>query len=139
MFELIAIAYQADLTRVVSFMIAAERTNRTYPHIGVPDSFHAISHHANDTDRMNKLVKIQTWHMERFAEFLGRLASIREGDGTLLDRSMFLYGSNMSNSDQHNNHPLPTLLVGGAIRNKKGDACSRCPSRRPSRTCMYPC
>jgi len=131
MFELIALAYEADLTRVVSFMMAMERTNRTYPHIGVPDSFHAVSHHANDIDRINKLVKIQTWHMERFAEFLARLATVREGDGTLLDRSMFLYGSNMSNSDQHNNHPLPALLVGGAIRNKEGGRLLALPQPTP--------
>lgn len=98
--------------------MAMERTNRTYPDIGVPDVFLLVSHRANNIDRINKLVKIQTWHKERFAKFLGRLAAIREGDGTLLDRSMFLYASNMSNSDQDNNHPLPVLLVGGAIRNQ---------------------
>jgi hypothetical protein len=113
MFDLIAIAYRADLTRVVSFMMAAEGTNQTYDHIGVPDSFHPVSHHANDPARIEKLVKIQTWHTERFAQFLGKLAAIQDGEGTLLDNSMFLYGSNMSNSDQHTSHPLPTLLVGG--------------------------
>lgn len=113
MFDMIAIAYRADLTRVVSFMMAAERTNRTYDHIGVQDSFHPVSHHANDLGRIDKLVKIQTWHMERFADFLGKLAAIPDGDGTLLDNAMFLYGSNMSNSDTHTTYPLPTLLIGG--------------------------
>lgn len=113
MFDLITIAYRADLTRVVSFLMAAERTNQTYDHIGVPDSFHPLSHHANDIERINKLVKIQSWHMERFADFLRRLAAVPDGDGTLLDNSLFLYGSNMSNSDLHNAFPLPTLLVGG--------------------------
>lgn len=113
MFDLIALAYRADLTRVVSYMMASEGTTRTYNHIGVPDAFHPVSHHANLPDRIEKLVKIQTWHMDRFGEFLGKLAAVRDGEGTLLDNSMFLYGSNMSNSDRHNGHPLPTILVGG--------------------------
>src|SRR4029434_2957524 len=111
MFDLVALAYQADLTRVASYIMAAEGTNRTYNHIGVPDSFHPVSHHANDLQRIEQLVKIQTWHMERFAEFLGKLAAVQDGEGTLLDNAMFLYGSNMSNSDLHNTYPLPTLLI----------------------------
>jgi len=113
MFDLIALAYQADLTRVASYIMAAEGTNRTYNHIGIPDSFHPVSHHANDLERINKLVKIQTWHLEQFAAFVGKLAGISEGEGTLLDHSIFLYGSNMSNSDLHNNYPEPNILVGG--------------------------
>ena len=113
LFDLIALAYQADLTRVASYIMVAEGTNRTYNHIGVSDSFHPVSHHANDLGRLEKLVKIQTWHVERFAAFLKKIAAIPDGDGTLLDHAMFLYGSNMSNSDRHNGHPLPTILVGG--------------------------
>jgi hypothetical protein len=120
LFDLIALAYQADLTRVASYIMVAEGTNRTYNHIGVSDSFHPVSHHANDLGRIEKLIKIQTWHMERFAEFLKKIAAIPDGDGTLLDHAMFLYGSNMSNSDRHNGHPLPTLLVGGGIGALKG-------------------
>ena len=112
-FDLIALAYRADLTRVVSYMMASEGTARTYNHIGVSEAFHPTSHHANLLDRIEKLVKIQTWHMDKFAEFLGKLAAVRDGEGTLLDNSMFLYGSNMSNSDKHNGSPLPTILVGG--------------------------
>ena len=94
--------------------VAKERAmDRTYNHIGIPDAFHPMSHHANDLGRIEKRVKIQTWHMERFAEFLGKLAAVRDGEGTLLDNSIFLYGSNMSNSDKHNGYPLPTILVGG--------------------------
>jgi hypothetical protein len=114
MFDMIALAYRADLTRVVSFMMASEGTNRTYNHVGVPDSFHPLSHHANNLERIERLVKIQTWHMERFAAFLGDLAAVREGEGTLLDNAMFLYGSNMSSSERHDTHPLPTLVIGGA-------------------------
>jgi hypothetical protein len=113
MFDLIALAYRADLTRVASYLMASEGTNRTYTHIGISDSFHPISHHANDLGRIEKLVRIQTWHLERFAAFIEKIAVIPDGDGTLLDRVLFLCGSNMSNSDRHNGHPLPTLLVGG--------------------------
>jgi hypothetical protein len=120
MFDMIAIAYRADLTRVVSFMMAAEGTNQTYNHIGIPDSFHPVSHHANDPARIEKLVKIQTWHMERFAAFLGKLAAMPEGEGTVLDNAMFLYGSNMSNSDTHSTQPLPTLLIGGGAGKLSG-------------------
>jgi hypothetical protein len=113
MFDLLALAFQADLTRVVSYIMVAEGTNRTYNHIGVPDSFHPVSHHANDLERIAKLVKIQTWHVQKFAEFVAKLAATPDGDGTLLDRSIFMYGSNMSNSDLHNNYPVPNILVGG--------------------------
>jgi hypothetical protein len=113
MFDLIALAYQADLTRVASYIMVSEGTNRTYSHIGVPDSFHPVSHHANDLERINKLVKIQSWHVEKFAEFIKKLAETPDGQGTLLDHSIFMYGSNMSNSDMHNNYPEPNILVGG--------------------------
>ena len=113
MFDLLALAYQADLTRVASYIMVAEGTNRTYNHIGVPDAFHPVSHHANDLERMNKLVKIQTWHVEKFAEFIAKMAATPDGDGTLLDHSIFMYGSNMSNSDLHNNYPEPNIIVGG--------------------------
>jgi hypothetical protein len=120
MFDLIALAYQADLTRVASYIMVAEGTNRTYNHIGVSDSFHPVSHHANDLGRIEKLIKIQTWHVERFAAFVKKISAIPDGDGTLLDHAMFLYGSNMSNSDRHNGHPLPTILVGGGNGTLKG-------------------
>jgi hypothetical protein len=113
MFDLLALAFQADLTRVATYIMVAEGTNRTYNHIGVPDAFHPVSHHANDLERINKLVKIQTWHVEKFAEFLAKMASAQDGQGTLLDHSIFMYGSNMSNSDLHNNYPEPNIIVGG--------------------------
>jgi len=113
MFDLVALAYQADLTRVASYIMVAEGTNRTYNHIGVPDSFHPVSHHANDLERLNKLVKIQTWHLEQFAAFIKKMAETPDGQGSLLDHSIFMYGSNMSNSDMHNNYPEPNILVGG--------------------------
>ena len=120
LFDLIALAYRADLTRVASYIMVAEGTNRTYNHINVSDAFHPVSHHANDLGKLEKLAKIQTWHVERFAAFLKKLADVPDGDGTLLDHAMFLYGSNMSNSDRHNGHPLPTILVGGGNGTHKG-------------------
>ena len=120
LFDLITLAYQADLTRVASYIMVAEGTNRTYNHIGVPDAFHPLSHHANNLERLHKLVRIQRYHMERFADFIDKLAAIPDGEGSLLDNSMFLYGSNMSNSDRHNNYPLPNILVGGACGRLRG-------------------
>ena len=114
MFDLVALAYQADLTRVASYVMVAEGTNRTYNHVGVPDSFHPVSHHSNDRERIRRLTVIQRYHMERFADFLKKLAETKEGDGSVLDHSLFLYGSNMGNSNQHDNYPLPAVLVGGA-------------------------
>jgi len=120
MFDLIALAYQADITRVASYIMVAEGTNRTYNHIGVSDAFHPLSHHANNKERIEKLVKVQHYHVERFAEFVDKLAKTPDGEGSLLDHSMLMYGSNMSNSDRHNNYPLPIILVGGARGALKG-------------------
>jgi len=113
LFDLLVLGYQADLMRVATYLMAAEGTNRTYNHIGVPDSFHPVSHHANDLDRINKLVKIQAWHLEQFAAFIKKMAETPDGQGSLLDHAIFMYGSNMSNSDRHDNYPEPNILVGG--------------------------
>jgi hypothetical protein len=132
LFDLAALAYQADLTRVVSYIMVAEGTNQTYNHIGVPDSFHPVSHHANDLERINKLVKIQTWHVDRFAAFLKKLSQMADGDGTIFDHSIFLYGSNMGNSDQHNNYPIPNVIVGGGNgKMKQGGQFIATPERTP--------
>jgi hypothetical protein len=120
MFDLIALAYQANLTRVASYIMVAEGTQRTYNHIGVSEAFHPLSHHANKMDSLEKLVRIQKYHVERFAGFVKKLAATPDGDGSLLDHSLFMYGSNMSNSDRHNNYPLPNILVGGANGRLKG-------------------
>lgn len=120
MFDLIALAYQANLTRVVSYIMVSEGTDRSYPFLNVPEGFHPLSHHANVRERLEKLTRVQTWHMERFAEFLGKMAATPDGDGSLLDHSIFMYGSNMSNSDRHNNYPLPVILVGGGNGKLKG-------------------
>jgi hypothetical protein len=119
MFDLILLAYQGNLTRVQSFMLAPEVSEMTYNHIGVPDAFHAISHHANDPAKKERLAKIQRYHVEVFADFLARMRAIPDGDGNMLENSMLLFGSNMSNSNAHNQYPLPTTILGrggGRIR-----------------------
>jgi hypothetical protein len=113
MFDLVALAYQANMTRVFTFMMAAEVSGQTYNHIGVSDAFHPLSHHNNEPGKLDRLVKVQTYHTQVFAKFLDKLAAMPDGDGTMLDHSLFLYGSNMSNSNAHNHYPLPTSWVGG--------------------------
>src|ERR1700730_11692652 len=113
MYDLLALAYQANVTRVFTFMVAREVSNRTYPQVGVPDGHHAISHHQNRPEKIEKNVKIQTYHTGLFAYFLEKLHSTPDGDGSLLDHSTILYGSNMSNSNAHDHFPLPALVVGG--------------------------
>src|ERR1700758_2868551 len=113
MFDLVALAYQANMTRVFSFMMAAEVSGQTYNHIGVPDAFHPLSHHNNEQGKMDRLAKIQTYHTQVFAKFLDKLAKMPDGDGTMLEHSLFLYGSNMANSNAHNHYPLPTSIVSG--------------------------
>jgi hypothetical protein len=131
LFDLLALACQADLTRVISCIMAAEGSLRSYAHIGVPESFHPLSHHADDRERLLKLVKIQRYHVERFAGFIDRLAATPDGEGSLLDHALFLYGSNMSNSDRHDSHPLPTLWIGGACGRVKGGRHLALPARTP--------
>jgi hypothetical protein len=120
MFDMLALAYQADITRVFTFMMAREVSNRTYPQVGVPDGHHATSHHQNRPDKIEKLVKIQTYHLTLFAKFLEKLRNTRDGEGTMLDHAVILYGSNMSNSNAHNHFPLPTLVLGSAAGQMKG-------------------
>jgi hypothetical protein len=131
MFDLIALAYQADLTRVATYVMAAEGTDRPYPHLKVAGGFHPVSHHANQRERIAELSRIQRYHMERFAGFLQKLAATQEGEGSILDHSLFLYGSNMSNSNAHDNYPLPAVLVGGANGRHTGGKNVVLPERTP--------
>ena len=114
MFDLLALAYETDLTRVATFMMGREITGRTYPEIGVPDAHHPISHHQKDPVKLEKLRKINRYHVELFSEFIARLASTPDGDGTLLDNAMIVYGAGMSDSNSHGSYNLPILLAGGA-------------------------
>jgi hypothetical protein len=120
MYELMALAYQADVTRVITFMISREVSNRTYPQVGVTDGHHAISHHQNRAEKMEKNVRIQTYNVGQFSYFLEKLRDTPDGDGSLLDHSLLLYGSNMSNSNAHDHFPLPNLVIGGAAGRMKG-------------------
>jgi hypothetical protein len=113
MFDLVALALQANMTRVFTFMVAAEVSGQTYNFIGVPDAFHPLSHHNNEQAKLDRLAKVQTYHTTVFAKFLDKLAKMPDGDGTMLEHSLLLYGSNMSNSNAHNHYPLPTSIVGG--------------------------
>jgi len=121
LFDLWAIAFQGNITKVVSFMLARELSTRTYPQIGVPDGHHPVSHHQNDPLRMEMQAKINTYHMEMFVAFLNKLKATPDGDGNMLDNSMILYGSGMSNSNVHAHDQLPILIAGGAAGKLKGD------------------
>jgi len=112
-FELIALAYEADLTRVFTFMLSRDVTQRTYPEIGITEPHHALSHHQGNVDHQKQLVKLNTYHISLFEKFIARLRSTPDGNGTLLDNSMVLWGSGMSESNNHERTDLPTLLVGG--------------------------
>jgi hypothetical protein len=120
MFDLQLLALQGDVTRVITFQLARETSNRTYPEIGVPDPHHPLSHHGNDPAKIAKIAKINQFHVSLFAEFLGKLKTTREGDGTLLDHTIYLYGSGMGNPNVHDHTNLPILVAGGAGGMKGG-------------------
>ncbi|MEP7306759.1 MAG: DUF1552 domain-containing protein [Acidobacteriota bacterium] len=120
MFDLMALAFQADITRVITFSMDREASMRTYTNLGIAEAFHPLSHHGNNPQKQDKLVQIQRYHTEVFAKFVERLAKAQEADGTVLDHSTILYGSNMSNSDRHNNDPLPAVVLGRAHGRIKG-------------------
>jgi hypothetical protein len=114
MFDLLALAFQTDTTRVFTFMIGREESLRTYPEIGITEAHHPLSHHGGDPTKIQKAHVLNKYHMGLFAHFLQKLQSTPEGDGTLLDNTMVLYGSGMSDGNQHNHHDLPLVLAGGA-------------------------
>ena len=131
MYDLLALACQADVTRVFTFMVAREESNKTYPQVGVHDGHHATSHHQNRPEKIEKLVKVQHYHIGLFAQFLQKLQSLPDGDGSVLDHTLLLYGSNMSNSNTHNHFPLPNLMVGGASGQHKGGRHLKYPDHTP--------
>ena len=131
MYDLMVVAYQANVTRVITFMVSREVSNRTYPQVGVSDGHHAISHHQNRDEKMEKNVRIQTFNVGMFAEFVEKLKNTPDGDGSLLDNMVLLYGSNMSNSNAHDHFPLPNLIVGGASGRMKGGQHLRYPDHTP--------
>jgi hypothetical protein len=120
MFDLQILAFQADITRVVSFQLTREQSNRTYPEIGVADPHHPTSHHGNDPEKVAKIAKINTFHVSLFSEFLQRMKATPDGDGSLLDHSVYVYGSGMGNPSLHDHENLPILVAGGASTGLKG-------------------
>jgi hypothetical protein len=111
-FEMIALAFQTGQTRIATMRMVKEASMRTYPNVNVDEAFHPLSHHGEDPEKLARLARIQGYHTERVTRFAKRLTTIKEGDGNILDNSIILYGSNMANSDLHNNNPLPQLLLG---------------------------
>jgi hypothetical protein len=120
MFDLMALAFQADITRVITFSMDHEASMRTYTNLGIAEGFHPLSHHGNNSQKMDKLVQIQTYHTLVFSKFVERLSKAQESGGTVLDHATILFGSNMSNSDKHNNDPLPAAILGHAQGRIKG-------------------
>ena len=131
MFDLIALSWRANLTRITTFMMAAEVSNMTYNHIGVPDAFHALSHHQNNPAKLARLQRVQTYHTQVFAKFVKMLAETPDGDGSMLDHAILIYGSNMSNSNAHDHFPLPMTVLGGGCGKLKGGQHVRYPDHTP--------
>ncbi len=120
MFDLQVLALQGDVTRVITFQLARETSNRTYPEIGVDDPHHPLTHHGNDPEKIARVAKINRFHVSLFAEFLQKLAATAEGSGTLLDHALYLYGSGMGNPNVHDHTNLPILVAGGAAGQMRG-------------------
>ncbi len=120
LYDLQLLAYQADITRVITYMYGREQSPRPYPQIGVPEPHHPVTHHQNDPKKMAKCAAIQQYHLKLFADYLEKLRKTPDGDGSLLDHMIILYGAAISNSDRLTHGPLPTLLVGGGAGTLKG-------------------
>lgn len=131
MIDLQVLAYQADLTRVTTFMMGREGTWRSYPDIGVPDAHHAVTHHSQDAEKIAKVIRINKHHIEMFAYMLDRMRSTPDGDSTLLDNSMLVYGSSISDGNQHLHHDLPIVLAGGGAGQLRGGQHLRFPRETP--------
>jgi hypothetical protein len=112
MFDLLALAFQTDSTRISTFIMAHDGSNRPYPFIGVSDGHHDLSHHGNDAEKKEKIATINRFHVTQFGYFLEKLKSIQEGEGNLLDNCMIVYGSGLGDGNRHNHDNLPVLLAG---------------------------
>ncbi|WP_309707305.1 DUF1552 domain-containing protein [Armatimonas sp.] len=120
MFDLQVLALQGDITRVVTFQLARETSNRTYPEVGVPEAHHPLTHHGNDPAKIAQMAKINQFHVSLFAYYLERLKATKEGEGSLLDNSLVLYGSGMGNPNIHDHQNLPIIVAGGAAGKMQG-------------------
>ena len=131
MLDLQVLALQADITRVITFQLAREASTRTYPQIGVAEAHHPVSHHQEEPEKLAKLTKINTYHMGLIAGFIGKLQSTPDGDGTLLDHTLYMVGSGMGNPSAHDHTNLPALVVGGGAGTHKGGKHVKYPEPRP--------
>ena len=131
MFDLQALAFQADITRVSSLMMARENVNRSYPEIGLPEAHHSISHHGNNPEKMKAYTKLNTYHVETLTYYLNKLKSIPDGDSNLLDNTVVLFGSGMSDGNVHNNYNVPVIVVGGQALQVKGNRHAKYPKGTP--------
>ena len=131
MFDLQVLAYQADLSRVITFMLSREASQQTFSHIGVPEAHHGLSHHGDSPQMLEKLAKIDTYHVGLLAYYLEKLAATADGNGSLLDHSLIMYGSGMSNGNAHSSRNVPTLVVGGAAGQMKGGRHIVCEKETP--------
>jgi hypothetical protein len=131
MMDLQAIAFQADLTRVITFMLAREGSDRSYRQIGISDGHHPLTHHQNDPEKIEKVTQINTYHVKMLAYYVEKLRATQDGDGSLLDHSMILYGSSICDGNAHTHHDLPLVLVGGAAGQLKGGRHLRYPKETP--------
>lgn len=128
-YDLMHLAFRGDVTRVATFLTSLEGSNRGYPFLGVPDSFHLISHHGNIPEQIEKYMKLISWHVEQFAKFVRNMADTPDGDGTLLDHSVILYGSGMGDANVHNLFSPPLVVLGGANGKLKGNQHVACTKR----------
>jgi hypothetical protein len=131
MFDLQVLAFQADITRVSSLMMARENVNRAYPEIGLPEAHHSISHHGNNPEKMKNYAKLNSYHVETLAYYLQKLDSIKDGDGSLLDHTAVLFGSGMSDGNTHNNYNVPVIVVGGRAQGIKAHRHIKYPKGTP--------
>jgi len=136
MYDLQVLAYQAEITRISTMMYARDTSGAVYPGSGVRDGFHTASHHSNQRTRMDSYALINRYHVQMLGYFLEKLKATPDGDGTLLDHAVVLYGSSMSNGNQHDHDPLPILVAGGASGQLKGDRHLSFPAHTPMSNLM---
>ena len=137
MFDLMALAYQTDMTRVITFMVGREESGVTYSQLGISDPHHPLSHHQDNPEKIEKLARINAYHMQLFSDFLVKLHATPDGDGSLLDHAMFLYGGALRNSNKHTTENLPIVVAGGGGGALKGGRHVICPKGTPLTDLQY--
>jgi hypothetical protein len=130
-FDLLALAFEANITKVFTFMMSRDASQRVYPNLGFAEPHHSMSHHGNNPEKLANLVKLNTYHMSLYAKFLDKLASTPDGDGSILDHSLIVYGSGMSESDTHSRLNIPVAIAGGGAGTLKGNRHIQAPKETP--------